>query len=75
MNKKIVSLLLAALMFCSILIVSPAAFAEELPAMALILILATPGLVHLICSFPYENAGAAVIPSLSMSACDISALL
>ena len=32
MNKKIVSLLLAALMFCSILIVSPAAFAEELPA-------------------------------------------
>lgn len=32
MNKKFVSLLLAALMFCSILIVSPAAFAEELPA-------------------------------------------
>ena len=32
MNKKIVSLLLAALMFCSILIVSPAAFAEESPA-------------------------------------------
>ena len=54
-------------------LISP--FAEELPAMALILILATPGLVHLICSFPYENAGAAVIPSLSMSACDISALL